>query len=92
MLYIPYQNDNYNGFRVTGRHYGYPICCIEEFISDIQILMRGGDTPRTEEQSNLATNVTHGFIPCKACMQKMKEQNLKPEDLLIERTAADGWI
>lgn len=85
------QDDGFNQFRIYGIYYGYPVCCIDEFISDVKIIMAGGENPRTAEQQSLATNVTHGFIPCKAHMQEMAEKNLKPEDILCERMAPPEW-
>lgn len=56
-------------WRVLGRHYGYPKCCIDSFCS----LMHLGEDYFTENHWAYGT----GFVPCKECVTIPEEEMLR---------------
>ena len=70
--------------REYGRIFGYPECCIEEFISDQEILHTTGEDVRNEDQKDVARS-TSGFVPCKMHTQMIVSGQTTPE-LLVAPT------
>jgi hypothetical protein len=63
----------------TGRFYGYPDCCIEDFkkrLIDSFIMP-------TNIQIKVSNNT--GFIPCQNCSEKVIKENLKINNLIVNR-------
>lgn len=61
-------------FRLNGRYYGYPACCIAEFITDLT--KRDSASSETEYRKLQAARLRRhkdkpweddGFLPCKKC-------------------------
>jgi len=69
--------------RKYGKIFGYPECCIEEFISDMEINRLSNDDSdvRNEEQIEIARS-TWGFVPCKMHTQMIMEGKTTPEHLV----------
>jgi hypothetical protein len=61
----------------TGIYFGYPECCINNFIDDRK---KGIDT----KSRNFAGNYT-GFVPCKNHLDMIRNGKLKIEDLIQSR-------
>lgn len=49
--------------RATGQYYGYPTCCIDAFIEDMQYLENTGKAPVRARADKYPWTGT-GFIPC----------------------------
>lgn len=62
--------DGFDGFRKYGHFFGYPECCIKQFVKDVKQIMSGKKDPRTETQSELAT-LMNGYVPCPECAEKI---------------------
>jgi hypothetical protein len=56
-------NQTEQEIRDMGKIFGYPQCCIDEYIADSEY-MKTHDDPRNEEQIDIAID-TFGFVPCK---------------------------
>lgn len=55
-------------FRAVGKHFGFPDCCVEEFIRDV-----GTNAGLTKRHRKLYGT---GYIPCKKCNEHFSEQQL----------------
>ena len=71
-----------NEIRRIGKAFGYPNCCIEEFISDGKIMMEFDEDVRNDDQIFIAL-LTNGFVPCKEHAKMLKDMN-DVENLLLE--------
>jgi hypothetical protein len=60
-----------------GRYYGYPECCIENFVN--KVIFR----KLSKEQEQVHKN--HGFIPCPECAKKVVEGITTLEGLIKDR-------
>lgn len=70
--------------REMGRIFGYPDCCIEEFISDGKIMNKKKKDVRNGAQIAIARD-TDGFVPCKMHAKMIFRGETTPEDLVVER-------
>lgn len=59
-------------FIELGQYYGYPPCCIAEFIQFVLDLKDGKNSVRERRQLNGT-----GYVPCKSCNDKTKDQLLE---------------
>ena len=65
-----------------GKFYGYPQCCIEEFVELKHMKC---------DQEALMTRITEaglyncGFVPCKAHLQKLIDREISVKDLIQNR-------
>ena len=62
-----------NSFYKTGKFYGFPDCCISDFINKI----------RTKEQ--IKASRSSGFMPCVKHAEEILAKKIKLEDLIINR-------
>ena len=67
--------------REYGRIFGYPECCIDEFINDQDIRQKTGEDVRNEDQKDVARR-TMGFVPCKMHTQMIVAGTITPEELV----------
>lgn len=67
-----------------GEIFGYPDCCIQEFISDTKTMNETGVDVRNDMQITVAIQ-TYGFVPCKMHAEMIICGQITPEDLIIER-------
>ena len=58
-------------FQYQGEYYGYPPCCIAEFIKYVILTMAGAAVKRDIRQFNGT-----GYVPCMKCNQKSKKELL----------------
>lgn len=71
----------------TGKFYGYPDCCIDDFVSRII----------TEEYSDGMTEAQHqvhdgtGFIPCHSCATKIVNGETTLEGLIQNRQCSNPF-
>ncbi len=70
--------------RDIGRIFGYPECCIEEFISDNETISIKNEDVRNEAQITIARD-TGGFVPCKMHAKMIFLGEITPEELVVER-------
>jgi hypothetical protein len=70
--------------REYGIIFGYPECCIEEYIRDTDVLEKTGKDPRNKVQIKIAKE-KHGFVPCKK-HAKMIRKNLTTAENLVAET------
>lgn len=49
--------------RKYGKIFGYPSCCIEEFIRNKKLIKEGKEDP-TNNLQKLIAQLTYGFVPC----------------------------
>lgn len=66
-----------------GRYFGYPDCCIMEFLEYMSTYSKG-KTPRREKRKLYGT----GYVPCKKCNTKSEEQLLANIDKNREHNKA----
>lgn len=76
-------------FETLGRSFGYPQCCIDEFIKHVAIIVLQDIDPRTDEQNFIGT-YTHGFIPCAACTEKVVTGQITLNSLIRDRDSKNG--
>lgn len=69
---------NKTHFHTWGDYYGYPQCCIDEFVEDL----KAGKSPG---ERNLDGNYS-GFIPCRAHTTQVLNKDIKLGDLIRNRT------
>lgn len=67
-----------------GDIFGYPDCCIQEFISDTKTMNETGVDVRNDIQVTIARN-THGFVPCKMHAQMIEYGEITPEELVVKK-------
>ena len=67
--------------REHGRIFGYPECCIEEFIKDSEIMHSTGKDVRNKTQIRIAKE-KYGFVPCKKHAKMIKKGLVTAEDLV----------
>ena len=61
-----------------GAFFGYPKCCIDQFLTDVDEIVHGRD-PRTDLQKHIAF-ITRGYVPCPECAKRIYAE----DDLLVE--------
>ena len=64
-----------------GKAFGYPSCCIEEFVRDTDILHATGKDIRNEWQKEIARS-TYGFVPCKKHAAMIAHGKITAEDIV----------
>jgi len=67
-----------NAFNKTGIYFGYPQCCIDQFITNFEKRVRVG-------KANKKAANGHGFIPCDAHALQIINKQIKLEDLIHDR-------
>lgn len=60
-------------WKKLGTYFGYPNCCIKAFCEG-----------RTTHDIKITKGT--GFVPCNQCMERIKNKEVKIEDLIINRT------
>ncbi len=73
---------NINLWRVNGKYFGYPKCCIDEFIED----KHQGHPTCTED-----LHKCYGFIPCEKHRQDILDGVIKLEELITNRVHKDKF-
>lgn len=73
-----------NQYRTFGKLFGYPDCCIEEFISCVADKNKDPFL-RTKRIPRRMSNHT-GFIPCSYCAWKILTKQCELKDLIKDRT------
>jgi hypothetical protein len=72
-----YTNDHKLKLRLKGEYFGYPNCCINNFLLGFEL---------SNEQTELLKNYnTRGFIPCISCCIKILIKETNIESLIIDR-------
>jgi hypothetical protein len=74
-----YNNDDIKYYYKVGSYYGYPKCCIDEFIFT-RIKMKIQVPEKLIKISNGS-----GFIPCLRCYIKIKNKNAQLKSLIKNR-------
>jgi hypothetical protein len=64
-----------------GLIFGYPVCCIDEFIQDTVHMRKTGKDNRTATQKKIGLE-KHGFVPCKKHAKMIKKGLITAEDLV----------
>jgi len=65
-------------YEESGKYYGYPDCCIKQFIETVGSL--------NETCTRVIYSKNSGFIPCDLCVIKLKNNNnLKLKDFITNR-------
>lgn len=64
-----------------GKIFGYPECCISEYVKDTIYMNKTGIDVRNEAQIKIARE-THGFVPCKKHAKLIKKGKVSLEDLV----------
>ncbi len=67
-------NSAHRHWRSMGEYYGYPTCCIEEFLQKNKVI------DRSVEQERVSGS---GFVPCHAHAVAILERKIKIEDLIL---------
>lgn len=75
--------DDRTKMREYGRQFGYPKCCIEEFVRDADTINTSGKDPRSMVQAAIGNET--GYIPCKACAVKLALGEKELKDLINNR-------
>lgn len=72
-----------NSIYKTGIYYGYPSCCIKEFIKDYSFMLKH----TISEELVLKRKVSNGsgFIPCFQHAKQIEAGEIKLEDLILDR-------
>jgi hypothetical protein len=75
-----------NPFVSIGMYYGYPICCIKNFVRNILC--------KEKKASRIQKRVSRncGFIPCSYCSWKILTKQIKIEDLIKNRICENPFI
>ena len=71
-----------------GLHYGYPTCCIEDFMVNAMVVQfsSGARTTHTEEQNKVSKDTGYtGFVPCQKHAKEILRGEIKLEDLIVNR-------
>lgn len=68
-------------FAVNGLAFGYPRCCIAEFIN---FYMNYPADQRSDDQTQIG-KLNYGFIPCKEHAKAIIDKKVKIEDLIVDR-------
>jgi len=63
-------------YRLLGKYYGYPKCCIDIFILEKK---------RTRIQRYIDRELGLGFIPCNSCVKKIVDGKIRIEELIKGR-------
>lgn len=75
---------NYEEMKEYGEIFGYPDCCIQEFISDTKTMEETGVDVRNDMQITIAIN-TRGFVPCKMHAEMIEYGEITPEELVVKK-------
>ena len=73
-----------NAFNQKGRYFGYPQCCIDQFITNFEKRVRIGAANK-----NAANG--HGFIPCNVHSLQIINKQIKIEDLIHNRVCEKAF-
>lgn len=65
-----------NKFKLLGKYYGYPDCCVDSFILSLQ-------KPKSQYQINVHQGL--GFIPCDSCATKILNGETTIDQLIQNR-------
>lgn len=80
--------DTNDKIREYGKIFGYPDCCIEEFITDKEHFDKTGIDNRNHEQIAIA-NLTAGFVPCKKHAEEISN-GLPVDKVIINRNVKES--
>lgn len=76
--------DNSTYYRKAGEYFGYPDCCIQEFVERGEQMEKAKSpeefSPFTEKQLQVVDGA--GFIPCKKCADKLLETGKRVDTLV----------
>jgi len=73
-----------NAFNKKGRYFGYPQCCIDQFIRNFEKRVRVGAVNKKAAKG-------HGFIPCDAHSLQIINKQIKLGDLIHERVCETAF-
>ena len=65
-------------FLQKGEYFGYPLCCIQSFITQFNNIHNVMPT-------NYISNNTTGFLPCYTCSKRVLSGEIKIKDLITNR-------
>jgi hypothetical protein len=71
-----------------GVAFGYPDCCINEYINDSARMMRTKIDPRNRKQIKIARE-KYGFVPCKYHAMLIHQGKTTAEELVANRRNAE---
>lgn len=66
-------DNRFTGFKIMGKFFGYPDCCIEFFVKRAKSIMLAQNQAEFDKACNLDPSqdgYTQGFIPCVECAKK----------------------
>lgn len=72
-----------------GKAFGYPKCCIEQFISDVEQLHTDGEDSRIPARKIIGA-LTEGFVPCTTHAMKLMTGEIRLEELIKKRDGRRG--
>lgn len=72
-----YSNDHKLKLRSKGEYFGYPICCINNFVLGLEL--------SNGQKEILKYYNCRGFIPCSSCCIKILNKEITLESLIINR-------
>lgn len=78
--------DNIEYWTMMGKYFGYPDCCIKDFIDRslkvLQAKVLEDIPPHTKQQMDVSFGT--GFVPCDACANKVTRETLST--LIVDRS------
>lgn len=78
------------GFKLMGKFFGYPDCCIDFFVNRVKNMGLAGDDEekfkKAYELHSSQEKYIHGFIPCVECAKKYPPG--KEGELISNRTSS----
>lgn len=88
-LTLPELKTEFKYYFDQGLYYGYPVCCIVDFITNMEKRAASAyQSPNcyTEPQLQIADMHT-GFVPCPTCAKNVVDGKIKLQELLVNRKA-----
>ena len=78
----PEQRKKYANFYKKGKFYGYPTCCIDNFMKNLMPVSRERNI---KYKQNITVSNNTGFIPCNEHTKQILEKNIVLADLIGSR-------
>lgn len=82
-----YRTKKITHWHVMGTYLGYPSCCIEEFVSSIELCICTG-LQKVLDRNQSKVHKNKGFIPCPNCAEKLVQAGKGVETLIRNRICA----
>jgi len=73
--------------KIVGKFFGYPECCINEFIENAKKYGRGDVEHLTVYQLQFRS----GFMPCSKCAENIIKNDIKPSKFFKDRICAQPY-